>query len=905
MLTELWSEIRYRGRALFRRGTMERELDDELRFHLEQEAAKYERTGMPRDEAWRRARIAFGGIDRAKEESRSGRGTALIESTFQDLRYAARGIKAAPIFAAGVILTLGLGIGANATMFGIVDRLLLRPPAYLRDASRVHRVFLSKSVDGALKTSESTSWARYRDLAQSTRSFDAIGTFMTMNVAVGDADAVRQVPVAGVSASYIDFFDAPPALGRWFTRAEDGAPHGSPVVVLTYAYWQTQFGGSANVLGERIRIDHTLCTVIGVAPRGFIGMEDDLVPALFIPMTTMSWDLRPGDYTRNYGWGGRVVIVRRKPGISIEMANADLTQAYIHSWIAGGDSTYNGPMALVRPRAFAAPVELARGPDAGPLTKVVAWIAAIAIIVLLVACANVANLFLARAVSRRREIALRLALGVSRARLLRQVLTETLLLAVAGGVLGLIVARWGGAAVRALFLPTNDGVAVFSDLRTLLATSAATLGAALVTGLVPATQAPRQNLAESLTAGGRDGGGRHSTTRSMLLVFQAAFSVLLLVGAGLFVRSLINVRTLHLGYDADRVLVITRNSRGVTLTPAQQIALDERMAAAARATPGVEAAASAPTIPFWTFEMPWLSVPGIDSVDRRGDFVLQAADTSYFRTLGTELVHGRGFGAGDGPTSPPVVIVSEGMASTLWPGQSAIGRCIRISFEPLKSSGSESALPCRTVVGVAEDVRSRSLSDPHQFMYYMPLAQYHEPTSMVFVRVAGNAPDFAESVRRSMQRVMPGAAYVRATPLRTIVDPQMQSWRIGAMMFAAFGGLALVLAAVGLYSVIAYSVAQRRRELGVRIALGALPEDVVVLVLRGGLQVIVAGIAVGSLLALGAGRWAAGLLFHESPTDPAVYAIVAGVLVGVSLVAMTMPALAAARVDATTTLRAD
>jgi len=897
MLSELWNDVRYRVRALLRRDAVEHEMDAELRFHIEREADKYEQLGVTRAEALRRARVAFGGVERVKEESREGRGLVLLETTLQDLRYAGRGLRAKPAFTIGVVLTLGLGIGANAAMFGIIDRLLFRTPPYMHDADHVHRVYLTWVSNGSDRTERQMQFPRYVDFARSTHAFSTVSAFATWRPAVGDGDAVRERPVTAASASYFDLFDARPALGRFFTTFDDSVPQGTPVAVLGYAFWQSDFGGRADVLGKQLRVGHTLCTIIGVAPEQFTGVSDQGVPALYVPITTFAWDLRERDYSRQYTWSWIELVVRRRPGVTIAAANADLSTAFRRSWIAQA-AAMGRPATLesFHPRAALGPVQLERGPQAGAEAKVMTWVSGVAVIVLLIACANVANLLLSRAVARRREIALRLALGVSHARLIRQLLTESVLLAACGGVAGLLAAQWGGSVLRAAFLPADFPGSVLTDGRTLLVALGASAVTAVVTGVAPSMYALRSELSAALGAAGRDAGARRSLTRTVLLVLQATLSVVLLIGAGLFVRSLQNVRSMRLGYDVAPVLVVSRNMRGVPMSDTAKLILEQRLGDEARSIPGVVSATPVASVPFWANEGQPIFVPGVDSVSSRGNFYLQAGNADYFRTIGTRIRRGRAFDGRDDARAPRVAVVSEGMAHALWPGDEPLGKCIRVGDE---------AEPCTTVIGVAEEMRLRSLSAADEHTYYLPMAQYGQPTGMLLVRVAGDAADRADLVRRRLQRLMPGAAYISAQPFRSMVDPTMQSWRFGATMFVAFGVLALALAGVGLYGVIAYGVAQRRQEIGVRIALGARAMDIVRLVVGSGVRLVAMGVVLGSLMAFVAGRWVTGLLFLESARDPAVYAVVAAALLLVALLATAVPAFGASRVDPNMALRAE
>ncbi|HEX4632865.1 MAG TPA: ABC transporter permease, partial [Gemmatimonadales bacterium] len=618
------------------------------------------------------------------------------EHLVQDLRYAVRGLRSKPAFTLAVTLTLALGIGANTAMFSVVDRLLFRPPALLRDPAATQRLYLAQTYRGKVYNSGSVQFARYLDLTRLTHTFERTAEVSSRKLAIGVGTNSREMQVGAVSASFFGFFDAPPAIGRYFTSAEDTFPQGAAVAVLSNGLWQTQYGGRSDVLGQTIQIGATLYTIIGVAPRGFVGLWSGEPPAAYIPVATYGAEiganirLRGENWWSTYHWTWAWMIAQRKPGVTVAAATADVTAAYVQSIgieDAQSPPRYRTPLALTKPHGVVASILSERGPNESAEAKVATWLGGVALIVLLIACANVANLLLARALQRKREIAIRLALGVSRTRLASQLLSESLLLAVLGGVAGLLVAQFGGAILRASLLPKTAQATVISDPRTLVIVGAATLLAGFLTGLAPVFQTRRADLTGDLKAGAREGAIHRSRTRVALLVLQGGLSVVLLVGAGLFVRSLGHIKNLPLGFDPDSVSVVDLQMRGVKLDSAADVALRRRLLNDARTIPGVTHVSRQVTMPFWSSWNQSIHVAGIDSTDRLGQFYLNAVTPDYFATMGTRLVRGRGVTEADVAGAPRMMVVSQSMAGVLWPGKEALGECVGVG---------DDTVPCTT-----------------------------------------------------------------------------------------------------------------------------------------------------------------------------------------------------------------
>jgi predicted permease len=668
--------------------------------------------------------------------------------------------------------------------------------------------------------------------------------------------------------------------------------------VLGYALWQSDFGGDRSVVGRSVTINSRPYTIVGVAPNGFTGAELDRIDVWF-PLAT-----KVGPAARHWTRGhssGPAIVARLKPGVTLEQAAVDATNAYRRTY-DGEERQYAEASIGVGPLHY--------GPNGteSNAAEIARWLAGVSTVVLLLACTNIVNLLLARAVRRRREIAVRIALGAGRARVLRLLLASSLVLAIAGAVVGLGVAFAAGGLVRRVLLPQVDWTSGAVDQRVLAFSLAAALICGVAIGLLPAMRAGRADIATALKAGVREGGGSRSLVRAVLVMTQGALAMRLLVGAGLFVRSLEHVRQLDLGVQPERVVWLRPRWPRIP----EQATADERsreqqrhedfareVLDVVRASPEVEHAAATVGRPFGTTMSITLQLPGRDSLPHlSGGFAdpdISAVSADYFATMGTRLLRGRVFTSADRAGSELVAIVSATMANVLWPGQDALGQCLLVGGKQR---------PCSRVVGVVQDVRRSRIREEPSMHYYVPLGQQPNITGPeLVVRPRGDAMAAIPAIRSILRQIDPSITFVNAGTLQDRVEPQTRSWRIGAMMFSIFALVALVVAAVGMFSVVAYLVEQRRHEIGVRVALGAQSAHVVGLMLRGGVQATLVGVVLGGLLAVAGGRLAEPLLFETNAHDPMVIGGVAIVLMVVSLTASVVPALRARRIDPISALR--
>ena len=882
------------------------DVDREIEFHLRERVEQLVAAGMSPTEARIEALHRFGDVEHARATlgAAAARQSARLDLRdrfsvlLDDLRYVFRTLTRSRAFTITVVLTFALGIGANAAMFGIIDRLLLRGPEYVVAPERVRRLYVT-TIDDAQRqeTNAGFGYVSYAILRDQSRTLERVAAYAPIELTFGTGAQAERLRASYATWDFFPLLGVHPLLGRFFSADEDRPPTGQRVVVLGRDFWQRGFGGDVTVLGTSVRLDGESYTVVGIAPHGFTGADLARVDA-WIPMslvrTTPDWPT-----TWSAEW--LRIVARLKAGTTPDAASAEATRIYRANY-SGHDK------GLAAAQLGFRPTSRNQGGSERPEASVARWLAGVSIIVLLIACANVTNLLLARAMRRRREIAVRLAIGISRTRLLRLLVAESLILALAGCFAGLVLAYWGGALIRTLLLPNVAWDSSPVDGRVLVVALLLTVTTGVVVGLIPALQMGQLDLTGSLKTGSHQAGAQRSRLRSSLLFGQSALSVLLLIGAGLFVRSLLNVRSLDLGFQPDRVLSadFAWGSIG-NVTPerlrqekARRRAVLERAVERLRETVGVEQAAIAVGTPFGnSFSGVYLRAPGHDSISdvSGGGPYVSAVTSGYFETTGMRLLDGRAFTAADRAGSERVVIVNAPMAKVLWPGERAVGKCLQIFSD---------TLPCARIVGVVAEARRFALREPSAMQYYVPFGQeIGIGGSVLFVRPSGDLDAFVPVLRRVLNEIDPNIAYVRIGSMQNNIDPLVRPWRMGATLFGIFGALALAIAAIGLYGVIAYMVAQRTQEFGVRLALGATTRRILTLVLTRGMAVSVAGLVAGLVVALYAGRFLEPLLFETSGRDPVVLGGAMFVLLGVSMLACLLPARRATRVDPVIALRAE
>jgi len=883
-------------RAILWKSRSERDLDDELAQYMEAAHEAQVAAGLTGDEASRAARLAVGNIDAAKETIRDVGWESRVESVWRDVRHALRLMRKVPGFSAAVVVTLGLGIGGTTAVFSVVDALFWRAPDGVSEPALVRRVFVKRDA-GGMQSPDGTGglWPDSKIVRDGGRAFAGIAAFvMPQDVSLGRGESATSASASVVSADFFEVIGSQPALGRYFVAADDEVPGASPSVVIGYSMWQSRFGGSANVLGQSLLVNNHSLQIIGVATRGFRGIDADVVDLWLPSGMARSVGLESSETWRTASRMSGMTrhVARLWPVAEADRATAEASAALAHA--AEGD-----PGLDPTPEVVLYPIVLSALPGPSWVVDLSLWLLIAAGLVLVISCANVANLLLARGVTRRRELAMRLSLGAGAGRIARQQLTESLVLGLFGGGAGLAIAWLGIAAMQQFPLPPTAGQL---DGRLLAFSLVLSLVTICAFGVLPALRSIRIDPVKELKGASSPGAPKGQRTRLTLVTVQVALSFALLVGAGLFVRSAGQVSSVQGGADLHRLLTVEVNLSG---SHGQESPYNEffQLASSRLSTlPGVESAALIHTPPFsrWGFSALW-RLPEHNEYQVGG--TVNVTGAGYFETAGTRLLQGRTIQASDGPGGEPIAVVNEAMAELLADDGNALGLCVAIRALYL------ARMPCVHVVGIVESQRNDYLNPTPAPIVFLPEPQvpavFPRSEMMLIVRTNGEATTRRGSVQAALQALRDDLPYVAVEPLAKRLEDQLRPMHLGAMLFSLFGVLALLLSAVGLAGVLGYFVAERTSEVGIRRALGAPASSVVRLVLRQGSVPVGVGLAIGLGLAVIGARILESRLFGIGPHDPVAFVSAAVFLLLLAALATTLPIIRALRIDPMVALRQD
>jgi macrolide transport system ATP-binding/permease protein len=888
-IAQLLYSLPLRVRALFHPQSTDQEVRDELREHIEQQTSENIAKGMSHEEARRSAVLALGGLTQIEQQCRDARGGKVLDDLIQDLHYGVRQLLRNPGFSLLAILCLTLGIGANAAVFSWMEGILFRPYPAVANQDRLFA--LAGTARGETGATE-ISWPDFQDLRRACSLCEDVFvskiTGSTLNV--GDHAEVARGSI--VTANYFDAIGVHPILGRGFEPGEDVGSDSHPVVVISYQMWRDRYKGDPEIIGKMQRFNNVPHTIIGVAPKGFFGTFVGWAMQFWVP-ASMEKTFESGGYKlqdRDARW--IEAFVKLKPGVTQSQAQQEIS-AISRRLEMNYPATNRGRSLGIWP-LWQTPFNHAR--TMLPTLEVMAVVVAF---VLLIACANVGNLLLVRSFSRRYEMNLRLAIGASRMRLVKQLLTEGLILSALGTTGGLLVAYWCRHAL-VLLLPTRSGIAMYlpgqMDARVMIMSAAVCLIVTLIVGAIPVFQARDLDLAGSLKANssGVVGARRKSWMRSGLVVFQVSLSFVLVVGASLLIESLGKLRSTSPGFTTTSVVTtgVPLDAAGYDVARAKifQDELIDRLSV----LPGVQSVAFARVTPlgYATYSSTPIAMDGYQpSLDEQPSVDYNQVGPGYFATLGIPLFSGREFARTDDENAPLVAIVNRTMVKRYWTGEDAIGRRLRVKGRWAR------------VVGVVADSKYESIRETPKPFFYVPLRQDFVSQPALNIRTTQPLPSIRAAVAREVRAMDPNLALYEMITLQEQVNRATSPQLVAVTLVSILGSLALLLAGVGLYGVMSYAVAQSTRELGLRMALGADSSNLLRLVISRGLQLTAGGILFGSLAALALSKLLGQLLYNVSPHDPMVFGLSLTVMAMIAICACLFPAWRASRTDPARVLR--
>jgi len=888
-MTDQLRRLFHRVRSLFRRAEQDRDLDVEMSAHLELAVEENLRRGLSRAEARRQALLRFGGWQQAKENHREVRGLPLLETLLQDLRFALRMLRRSPAFSLLAIFCLTLGIGANAAVFSWMEGLLFRPYPLVAHQERL--VALTGTARGE-SGHTGLSWPDFLELQRNCKLFDTFFVSKITGTTLSIGDRAQVVTGSIVSANYFEVLGVHPILGRAFEPSEDVGRSAHPVTVISYQLWKERFQGDPQIIGKTQRMDGVIHTIIGVAPEGFYGTFVGWAMKFWVP-ASMEDTFEAGGYKlEDRGERWIEAYGRLKPGVTIEQAQQEIS--------AVAKRLENDYPATNRGRSIKLwPLWQTPFNNAGTLLPTLGTMLVVVVFVLLIACANVGNLLLVRSFARRHEITVRVAVGAGRRRLLQQLFMEGLVLSALAAAGGLLIARWC-SHLLVLLLPVRNGNAMHlpgeMDWRVMTLSAAVCLVATLLFALLPAMQTSKVDLAATLRSemAGVVHGRSKSWVRSGLVVVQVSLCFILLVGAGLLLQSLQNIRLDSPGFSTNGVLVTSVNLVASGYDAQRAKNFQDELIDRVQALPGVESAALARVTPlgYGTFSSAPIVVDGYQPPpEERPSVEYNQVGPGYFATMGIPLVSGREFTRADNETAAPVAIVNETMAAHYWQAKNPIGERLQVKDKWLR------------IVGIAKTSKYESMRELPRPFFFVPRRQDFSVGAALNIRTQLRPEIMAAALSRELKAMDANLALYEVISLQEQLDRSSSPQKVAVTLTGVLAGLALVLAAIGLYGVMSYTVSQSTRELGLRMALGARTPELFRLVISRGLALTIAGIFLGAAAALGLTRLLGYLLYKVSPRDPLAFGSATLVLTIVSLIACFLPAWRATRVDPIVALR--
>ena len=874
-LTSLW-------RNLFHKDQVEQEFTEEIQSYVDILTEAKIRQGLTPREARRNALIEVGGVEQVQEKVREIRMGHFMETAWRDVRCGARMLVHSPIFTVVTVLSLALGIGANTAIFSVVNGLLLRPLPYF-ESERIVDVWHTppqQSFPGLDRFSVSPG--NYIDWKAQSTSFEQMAVYTYTGLSMSTSNDPLPLLGAAVSSDFFSVLRANPMQGRTFAPDEE-QPGRDQVVMIGHQLWQRAFGANPNIIGQSLTLNSRKFTVVGIMPAGF---EFPREADLWVPL---AWDDQERQVRSIHDY---LVIARLKQNVSLQQAQTEM-------------STISSRLEQQFPeenKGWGAVVIPLREDLVGDIRLALLVLFCAVSFVLLIACANVANLMLARGANRQKEIAVRIALGAGRARLIRQLLTESVLLAVTGGLLGLLLAIVGSKMLVQLGdLPNADDIGI--DMWALGFTLLVSFAAGIIIGIVPALQLTKSSISETLKQGsGRTGGSPiKQHTRKALVVSEVALSLVLLIGAGLMIRSFWKLQNVDPGFDTSNALTMSVVLSPLRYSePSQQLAFFDRALEQIRAVPGVVAVGVTTTVPLTGrgSTQPF-AIEGrpTEAIAEQPMAQTRYVSPDYFRAIGIPVRQGRAFSDHDRDHSVPVVIISETMARQFWPGENPIGRRLTPSFHDQQGP--------REIVGIVGDVKGSGLDADAASAMYLPYKQAPRPFISFVARTASSPESMIQPVSRAIYSIDKEQALTNVQTMEQVLTESLSGRRFNMTLLLTFAGVALVLAAVGVYGVMNYTVTLRRRELGIRMALGAEAKDVLRLVLGQGLMLTLIGVGAGLISAYALTRLMVSLLYGVTATDYATFASVSAVLIVVGIAASYIPARRATKVDPTIALRTE